>query len=121
MAKAKKVPKSVFGMKLPKQLRKAGIVKMAFSSPVGRLVLAEALVAAAGAAAAALAKHHPSKEQLGRAREEVLGATQKLASSASEGVGAAVGTLGHVVAEIAKTATGGDDKGSKGKDKEPRH
>lgn len=56
MAKPRKtkLPKSVAGLKLPKDLRKAALVEAFAATPAGRELLADALTAAAGAAAATL-------------------------------------------------------------------
>jgi hypothetical protein len=56
MAKKQKVPKRVAGVKLPKALRKSGLAKSLLGTAVGRQLLADALIAAAGAAAAVLVK-----------------------------------------------------------------
>src|SRR4051812_40683920 len=56
-----KLPKKIAGVKVPKVLRH-GTVTEFLNSPVGRFVLAEALVAAATAAAAALKNYKPVSE-----------------------------------------------------------
>ncbi|MDB5512345.1 MAG: hypothetical protein JWR08_1828 [Enterovirga sp.] len=50
-----KTPKTIAGFKVPKSLRKAGLLDALVGTPAGRKLLGDALVAAAGAAAAALA------------------------------------------------------------------
>jgi hypothetical protein len=50
-----KTPKTIAGFKVPKSLRKAGLLDALVGTPGGRKLLGDALVAAAGAAAAALA------------------------------------------------------------------
>ena len=75
MAKNKiKVPKRIGGLKVPKAIRKAPVVTALLNNPLGRDILAGALVAGAGAATAALARHHPSAEQLRDAGEAAASA-----------------------------------------------
>ena len=55
MAKTKtKMPKKIVGYKVPKSIRKSPILKALLASDVGRNVLANAVTAGAGAAAAVL-------------------------------------------------------------------
>jgi hypothetical protein len=54
MAKNNKIPKKIAGYKVPKAIRSSSLVKSLMASDVGRGILANALKAAAGAAAAAL-------------------------------------------------------------------
>lgn len=58
MAKAakSKLPKKVAGFKVPKGLRKSGMLDTLVGSQTGRQLLADALIAAASAAAAVLVK-----------------------------------------------------------------
>ena len=58
MAKADrtKLPKTIAGFKVPKAVRKSEFVEALAASPTGRRLLADALIAAASAASAALAK-----------------------------------------------------------------
>lgn len=51
-----KLPKTVAGVKVPKALRKSGVLATMVGSPTGRQLVADALVAAGAAAAAVLAK-----------------------------------------------------------------
>lgn len=55
MAKKLKIPKSIGGFKVPKQIRKSAVVKAILRHPRSHEVLSAALIAAASAAAAALA------------------------------------------------------------------
>ncbi|ASP73809.1 hypothetical protein GOB07_28805 [Sinorhizobium meliloti] len=57
MAKKHRIPKKVAGVKVPKGLRKSKALRAMMSSDVGRDVLANALKAGAGAAAAVLMDH----------------------------------------------------------------
>ncbi len=52
--KSKAIPKKVAGIKLPKKLRKSKVLHGLLASAAGREILASALTAGAGAAAAAL-------------------------------------------------------------------
>jgi hypothetical protein len=100
MAKNKvKLPKKVGGVRVPKGLRKSGMVTMFLNNDLGRAVLADVIVAAAGAAAAALAKHRPSGEQIAQAGEVALDSGQRAASGTTDAVHTAAGTLGNVVTE----------------------
>lgn len=74
-----KLPKKIAGVKLPKNLRK-GVAGL--DSPLAREILADMLIAAAGAAAAALVKHRPT----GRQVADAAGATRDVVQSAAETV-----------------------------------
>lgn len=61
MAKSKaKTPKTIAGMKVPKVLRKSRWLDPLPADPQTREIVADVLIAAAGAAAAALVKERPS-------------------------------------------------------------
>src|SRR5688572_2656482 len=79
-----KLPKTVAGVKVPKSLRQGSALAGLLDSPLTRKILADALLAAAGAAAAALVQKRPSPE-------DVKDVAQ-----------AAVGAVGGVVAEAAR-------------------
>ena len=53
MARRNKVPKKIAGVRVPKVFRKSSLLKGLLNTPAGRKLVAEALVAAAGAAAGA--------------------------------------------------------------------
>ncbi|APG85702.1 MULTISPECIES: hypothetical protein [Sinorhizobium] len=57
MAKKKQLPKKIAGVKVPKGLRRSKILRSMVRSDVGRDVLAKAITAGAGAAAAVLVDH----------------------------------------------------------------
>ncbi|ACP22901.1 hypothetical protein NGR_b14500 (plasmid) [Sinorhizobium fredii NGR234] len=57
MAKKNRIPKKIAGVKVPKALRKSKVLGAMMASDVGRDVLAKALTAGAGAAAAVLIDH----------------------------------------------------------------
>ena len=119
MAKKKlKVPKRVAGLKIPKQYRKLGAAQWFLNTPLGRNILADVLVAAAGAAAAALAKHRPSEEQITHAGEAVAETGTHAAAATSDLVKTAVGALGSSVAEVARhVLPSGSEKPRKGEGK----
>jgi len=98
--KSVKIPKSVMGVKVPKALRKASVVQSLLQNPLGRAILADALVAAAGAAAAALAKHAPGGDQLARGGHAVADATAGAVGKGSDLVSSAVNTLSEVVSDV---------------------
>jgi hypothetical protein len=103
MAKNKfKVPKKVGGVKVPRSLRKSGMVHMFLNNDLGRSILADVIVAAAAAAAAAMAKHRPSGSQIAHAGEIALDSSQRAASGSADAVHAAAGTLGNVVTEAVR-------------------
>jgi hypothetical protein len=57
MAKKNRIPKKIAGVKVPKPLRKSKMLRSMMASDLGRDVLANALTAGAGAAAAVLVNH----------------------------------------------------------------
>ena len=95
MAKKKSIiPKKVAGFKVPKRLRKSRLLGSLVASPLGRDILASALTAGAGAAAAVLVDH----------RDDVGDATTKgarrgartlglLSDAVSHGTSAALGVI----------------------------
>ncbi|QRM28329.1 hypothetical protein [Microvirga sp. VF16] len=117
MAKAKiKLPKTIAGMKVPKPLRKSAAVTSFLNDPVGRAVLADALIAAAGAAAATLAQHRPSGAQVAQAGETVVDRGGRAGTASADTVRSAVGSLGSIASEVVQSILhSGDRKASKGK------
>jgi hypothetical protein len=101
-AAAAKLPKTVAGVKVPKAIRESGIVAKFLNHPLGRQILADALVAAAGAAAAALVKHRPSARDAARAGEAVADKSADVANTTRELVQTAAGAVAEVVADAAK-------------------
>lgn len=98
MAKKIKLPKKVAGYKLPKSIRKSTLLRALLNNPVGRDVLANALTAGAGAAAAVLVGN----------REEIAGAGKKgaktsvrAASLAAEAAQSAANAMIDVVRDAA--------------------
>jgi hypothetical protein len=108
MAK-KKLAKKFAGVKIPKVLRKSGLLKALLGSPTGRQILADVILAAAGAAAGVLAQKHA---------DEVKGAgpargTGKAGNLAKEMVQSAAGAVTDVLGEAARSvlpAAKRDDK-----------
>ena len=121
MAKATKkakLPKTIAGVKVPKALRKLGPLGRLIDHPLGREILADALIAAAGAAAAALVKHRPSAAQMAQAGEQVAAAGEKAVSGTAQAanlgrdlVQTAAGAVAEVVADAAKSVLPGAAKG----------
>jgi hypothetical protein len=117
MAKTKtKVPKKVAGVKLPKTLRHSDLVEAILQNDTARRLLADALIAAAGAAAAVLArKVAPSAEQVAAAGEAVADTGSKAASATADLAGGLAGTLGHAVTAMATSLLPDGTDGSKKK------
>jgi hypothetical protein len=100
MAKKLKIPKKVAGIKVPKRIRKSGLLRGLLASRTGREIASKALIAGAAAAAAALVAE----------RDEVAGASKRagrkgarnlarLSEAAESGIDAAFG----VVTEAARS------------------
>lgn len=92
------LPKKVAGVKVPKAVRKATSLGTLLNSGLGREILADALIAAAGAAAAALTRTRPVRN-VGHAVAE---AGEEAASAGSEAVQTAAGAVANVVTEAAR-------------------
>ena len=92
-----KLPKKVAGIAVPKVLRRGTIADI-LHSPVGRLILAEALVAAAAAAAAALKNYKP----VGQAVDAVERAGSDAATTANDLVQSAAGGLADMAAGVVR-------------------
>ena len=115
MAKAGKVkiPKTVAGFKVPKQIRKSSVVRSLLSSRTGREIAGRALIAGAGAAAAALVAERSdiadASKAAGRKGKRSLA---RVGEAAESGVGAAY----DVVAEAARSfLPSRDDPGPAGR------
>jgi hypothetical protein len=121
-----KAAKKAAGVKVPKTLRKLGPLDKLINSQLGREILADALIAAAGAAAAALVKNRPSAGQVTDAGVAVVDAGAKAASGGKDLVGTATGAVAEVVADAARqflpAALTGDTKPgrAKGEDRDER-
>lgn len=86
------LPKEVAGVKVPKAVRKSGALAALFNSDLGRELVADALIAAAGAAAAALTRNRTARNAAGNAT-----------SLGTEIAQTAAGAVAGVVTEAAKT------------------
>jgi hypothetical protein len=100
MAKLK-IPKKIGGVKVPKALRKSKSVDTLLNNPVGRELLAGALVAGAGAAAAALADYRPSKAQIEEAGQAAVETGAAAAGSAQDAVQGAAVAIGSALRDLA--------------------
>ena len=90
-SRGKSAEMTVAGFKIPKALRKLGPIRDMLTSDLGREILADALVAAAGAAALALTKTRGSSD------------VKTVAKAAAQGVmTSAAGTVAGVVSEAAR-------------------
>jgi hypothetical protein len=96
-----KVPKTIAGIKVPKALRK-GLAGSFLESPRTREILADVIMAAAGAAAAALVKNRPSGQQVAQAGEAALEAGSGVAATARDTVQSAASAVTEAVAEGAR-------------------
>jgi hypothetical protein len=103
------LPKTFAGMKVPKALRNSSMISALINNPVGREVLADALLAGATAAAAALRANAAATRRVGRARKAVAAASSDAAESAAKtkdlvehAVGTASGALTEAVGKAAK-------------------
>jgi hypothetical protein len=116
MAKDKvKVPKTVGGLKIPKSLRKSGTVNTLLNNDLGRKILADALIAAAGAAAAALVHRRPTGAQVAHAGEAALDTGQRAMSGTADAVQSAAGTLGSVFTDAVRSIFPSDGTSKKSK------
>jgi hypothetical protein len=89
--------KKASGAKLPKAVRKSGLMDLV-NSDLGREILADALIAAAGAAAAALTKTRTVKK-VGSA---AVGASSQAADVTKDAMQTAAGAVAGVVTEAAR-------------------
>lgn len=106
--------KAASGLKLPKALQSFGGIDQIVASPLAREILADVLMAAAGAAAAALVKNRPSARQVSEAGVAVVDASAQAASGTKELAQTAAGAVAEVVTDAARqilpSALGGADK-----------
>lgn len=92
--KADALPKSIAGVKVPKAVRKSSALGTLFNSELGREILADAILAAAGAAAAALTRTRPARA-----------AGAPFADAGSDAA-ASAGTAANVTGDLVQTAAG---------------
>ena len=114
MAKKKgkgKGAKSIAGVKVPKALRE-GLAGSLLDDPRTREILADVIMAAAGAAAAALVKHRPTGQQVATAGASAAGATRDVVQSAADVV---TDTVAEAARHILPTSlTGARDESESG-------
>jgi hypothetical protein len=99
------LPKTVAGVKVPKVVRKSTSLGTLINSELGREILADALLAAAGAAAAALTKTRAARAAgtaVADAGSNAASATGDAASLAGDVVQTAAGAVAGVVTEAAR-------------------
>jgi hypothetical protein len=94
--KSSGAPKTLGGLKLPKAIRKSAGTLL--NSGLGREILADALIAAAGAAAAALTRTRPARN----AGHAVAEAGSETAAATSDAVQTAAGAVAGVLTEAAR-------------------
>jgi hypothetical protein len=104
MPKKNKIPKKIAGVKIPKILRKDSLIKSLLNSPTGRQIIANALVAAAGAAASALLAGSQGASKASANGHEDAG---KIAKRALQ---SAAGALTDALSSAAKSAMGADEE-----------
>jgi hypothetical protein len=97
-----KLPKTIAGVKVPKAIRTSGLLDELLNSQLGREILAEAIVAAAGAAASVLMKKRPSADQVAQAGEAIVDTGAEAASATKDLAQTAVGAVTEAVADAAR-------------------
>jgi hypothetical protein len=97
-----KLPKTIAGVKVPKAIRTSGLLDELLNSPLGREILAEAIVAAAGAVASVLMKKRPSADQVAQAGEAIVDTGAEAASATKDLAQTAVGAVTEAVADAAR-------------------
>ena len=115
MAKKLKLPKKVAGYKVPKSVRKSKLLRSLMNNPLGRDVLANALTAGAGAAAAVLVENRDEVAQVGKkgAKKGVQAAALAVeaAQSAANAMIGVVREAAHVIMpESEKAGTPGNKR-----------
>jgi hypothetical protein len=114
MAKRKTtIPKTVLGMRVPKALRSSRAIASVLESPLAREILADVLLAAAGAAAAALARHRPNGGDGAQAGEVGAGPAGRKAGKTRDSLQDAAGALGPVLSEVARAILPGEGKNNR--------
>lgn len=113
--KSKAVPKRVAGVKVPKALRRSRMLRTLLSSPVGRNMLANALTAGAGAAAAVLIEERQEIIDAGRTGLKKGGRTIGIAT---EAVQSASNAAMEVIGDTARSMLPKDQRKGKKFDQE---
>jgi hypothetical protein len=120
MPKKNKVPKKLAGVKIPKMLRNSTLIRSLFGTVLGRQILADALVAGAGAAAAALiATRSDAVAETGEAVASVGKKSGKVVKDAVRGAADAMSdVIGNAAkAVLAETEKAGAKVGAKYQDR----
>jgi hypothetical protein len=99
--KSNPIPKKVAGVKIPKALRKSKMLRSLLNSPMGREIVANALTAGAGAAAAVLVRE---RGEVADATREGARKGAKSVSVINEAVHDAANAVMHVVTDAARAA-----------------
>lgn len=97
-----KLPKTIAGVTVPKAVRTSGLLDELLNSPLSREILAEAIVAAAGAVASVLMKKRPSTDQVAQASETIVNKGAETASATKDLAQTAAGAVTEVVADAAR-------------------
>ena len=108
MARKVRIPKKLFGVKVPKFLRKSKLMKSLLDSPLGRDMLAKALTAAAAAAAAVLVEE---REAVADAGNKGMRKGGRAMGIAGEAVQSAANAAMEVVGDTARSVL--PDKGKR--------
>jgi hypothetical protein len=116
-----KVPKTVAGFKVPKALRKSGILDTLVGTPAGRQLLADAIMAAAGAAAATLVASKLSAEPEKTGRKTRAGGQSGLGEATHAAAGALASFVGEAAANLLTPGSGARERkaGKTGDDEVP--
>ena len=96
-----RIPKTIAGFKMPKPIRKSPVVRSLLGSATGRQILADALIAGAGAAAAVLAGTR--SETVADAGASVAKGTAKAGNVAKDAVESATSAMANVIGDAART------------------
>ena len=96
-----KVPKNIAGVTVAKALR-TGLAASFLDNPRTREILADVIMAAASAAAAALVRNRPAGRQIADAGEAVMDAGAGAATATRDVAQSAAGLVTDVVAEAAR-------------------
>lgn len=103
MAKTKKLPKRIAGVKIPKKLRKKGApLYSLLNQPMVRNVVADVIAAGLLAAADAMAKH-PKAKKAGKSAKKKAGEAAEVAEAGSVNVGQVLAFLARESAQAIKS------------------
>lgn len=113
MAKKTKIPKEIAGFKVPKSLRRSKMLKHLLSSSVGRKIVADALIAGAGAGAATLVAE---REQVTDASGKAVKRSKRTIGVVGEAIENAADAVMQVIADAARSLAPDDKRGGKRSD-----